>query len=317
MADLLTGAGLSRLVDVRRYPGSRAHPHVSSAALARWLPETDIAYRADVRLGGRRSSRRESPETWWQVPAFRAYAAHMQTPEFLDGVADLLVDVHTDATAVMCSESLWWRCHRRLIADFLTPARGLTVSHLDHRGRLTAHRAAAGARLSPPDTLIYDACRACGRADPGAVPDAHTPTSPNSVTVPKDRCTRIVPEEGTRSSQRSVRQGKSMAGEVYVSVAELRQALVSLLGEIEKRHGTVIDLDADHYWTIGPWDSFSLDADEVPEPTVGQLSDDVRSMRDMLTESPDRTAVVWHDLTHVIGILNRLAALDLPERPQP
>ncbi len=157
LAKLLTGAGLSRLIDVRRYPGSRAHPHVSSAALAGWLPETGIAYRTDRRLGGRRSPPRESPDTWWQVPAFRAYAAHMRTPEFLDAVEDVLVDVHTDSTAVMCSESLWWRCHRRLIADFLTLARGLTVCHLDHRGRLTEHRAAAGARLSAPDTLIYDA----------------------------------------------------------------------------------------------------------------------------------------------------------------
>jgi uncharacterized protein (DUF488 family) len=157
LANLLTGAGLSRLIDVRRYPGSRAHPHVNSAALARWLPETGIAYRTDARLGGRRSSPQQSPDTWWQVPAFRGYAAHMRTPEFLAGVDDLLLDVHTDSTAVMCSESLWWRCHRRLIADFLTLARGLTVCHLDHRGRLTVHHAAPGARLSSPDTLIYDA----------------------------------------------------------------------------------------------------------------------------------------------------------------
>ena len=108
-----------------------------------------------------------------------------------------------------------------------------------------------------------------------------------------------------------------MAGEVHVSVAELRQALMSLLGEIEHRHGAFIDLDAEPYWTIGPWDSFRLDADDVPHPTVGQLSDDIRSMQDMLTGSPDRAAVVWHGLTHVIGILNRLAALDLPQRQQP
>ena len=159
LGDLLTGAGVSGLVDVRRYPSSRAHPHFNSAALARWLPDWDIAYRADVRLGGRRSLPQESRDTWWQVPAFRAYAAHMRTPEFLDGVEDLLVDVvHTDSTAVLCSESLWWRCHRRLIADFLTLARGLTVCHLDHRGRLTEHPAAAGARLTSPDTLVYDAC---------------------------------------------------------------------------------------------------------------------------------------------------------------
>jgi hypothetical protein len=107
-----------------------------------------------------------------------------------------------------------------------------------------------------------------------------------------------------------------VAGEVLVSLADLRQALVSLLDEIEKRHGKVIDLDADYYWTIGPWESFRLDADPVPEPTVGQLTDDVRSMRDILTGSADRAVVVWHDLTHVIGILNRLAAIDLPDPPR-
>ncbi|MET7403909.1 hypothetical protein ABZS66_61645 [Dactylosporangium sp. NPDC005572] len=103
-----------------------------------------------------------------------------------------------------------------------------------------------------------------------------------------------------------------MAGEVLVSLGDLRQALALLLDEIEKRHGKVIDLDADYYWTIGAWDAFRLGAVGVPEPTVGQLTDDVRSMRDMLTAPGDRTMVVWHDLAHVIGILNRLAALDRP-----
>jgi uncharacterized protein (DUF488 family) len=157
LAALLTGAGLTRLVDVRRYPGSRAHPHVGREALARWLPAAGIAYRGDERLGGRRRLPPGSPDTWWQVDAFRAYAAHMRTREFLDAVDDLLADVRAGPTAVMCSETLWWRCHRRLIADFLTVARGLRVCHLDHRGRRTEHRVAAGARLLSPDALVYDA----------------------------------------------------------------------------------------------------------------------------------------------------------------
>jgi uncharacterized protein (DUF488 family) len=157
LAGLLTGAGLSRLVDVRRYPGSRAHPHFGRAAMARWLPETGIAYRNEERLGGRRRVPPDSPDTWWQVDAFRAYASHMRTPEFLAAIDDLLADVRAGPTAVMCSETLWWRCHRRLIADHLTLTRRLTVCHLDHRGRLTDHRVAAGARLRSPGVVVYDA----------------------------------------------------------------------------------------------------------------------------------------------------------------
>ena len=103
-----------------------------------------------------------------------------------------------------------------------------------------------------------------------------------------------------------------MADETVVSLTDLRQALMSLLDEVERRHGSVVDLDADHYWTIGPWDSFRLDAVDGPEPTVGQLTDDVASMQDMLAGRDERGIVVWHDLTHVVGILSRLAALDHP-----
>ena len=156
LASLLTGAGLHLLVDVRRYPGSRAHPHAGRDALTRWLPETGIGYRWDERLGGRRRLPADSPDTWWQVDAFRAYAAHTRTAEFRDAVDDLIADMRAGPTAVMCSEALWWRCHRRLIADHLTAVRGCTVCHLDHRGRLTDHRMAAGARLPSPGELVYD-----------------------------------------------------------------------------------------------------------------------------------------------------------------
>lgn len=105
-----------------------------------------------------------------------------------------------------------------------------------------------------------------------------------------------------------------MAGELRVSVAELQQALAVLLGEVERRHGLFVDLNADHYWTIAPSDSFRVGTEEVPQPTVGQLSDDIQSMRDMLTGSRERAPILWHDLAHVIGILNRLAALDFPEQ---
>jgi uncharacterized protein (DUF488 family) len=120
-------AGVNRLVDVRRYPGSRAYPHVSRDALTRWLPAAGVNYRWEERLGGRRRLPAESPDKWWRVGAFRAYANHMRSAEFLETISSLLAELQTVTTAMMCSESLWWRCHLRLIADFATLARGITT----------------------------------------------------------------------------------------------------------------------------------------------------------------------------------------------
>ena len=84
-------------------------------------------------------------DRWWQVPACRAYAAHMRTDEFRAG-----------STAVMCSESLWWRCHRRLIGDAVVGLHGLDVGHLGHDGRIARHLPAAGARVTDEGVLSYD-----------------------------------------------------------------------------------------------------------------------------------------------------------------
>jgi uncharacterized protein (DUF488 family) len=165
---LLRESGVALLVDVRRHPGSRAHPQVSREALARWLPEAGVGYRWEERLGGRRPVPARSPDRWWRVEAFRGYADHMRSADFLDAISGLLVEVHAGSTAVMCSETLWWRCHRRLIADFVTLARGITVLHLDHGGRLTEHPVAAGARVSADGLLVYDRS---DQTDPTTGPD--------------------------------------------------------------------------------------------------------------------------------------------------
>jgi uncharacterized protein (DUF488 family) len=153
---LLGEAGVTRVVDVRRYPSSRAHPHVAREALGDWLPAEGIAYEWENRLGGRRQPPAESADPWWQVAAFRGYAQHMRTADFLAAIDVLLAQPTSNTTCLMCSESLWWRCHRRLIADFATLARGTTVRHLNHNGRLTDHPVAAGARLSRDGLLYYD-----------------------------------------------------------------------------------------------------------------------------------------------------------------
>lgn len=157
---LLRGAGIALVVDIRRFPGSRAHPHVGRDALTAWLPDAGIDYRWEPRLGGRRARPADADEAdrdgWWRVAAFRAYAAHTRTPEFAAALDDLVADARTRPTAVMCSESLWWRCHRRLVADAAVLLRGLAVSHLGHDGGRTAHEPSAGARVAE-DGLTYPA----------------------------------------------------------------------------------------------------------------------------------------------------------------
>ena len=157
LGSLLRDASVELLVDVRRFPGSRANPAVSRDALARWLPEAGVGYRWEERLGGRRSlPRGEAEDPWWQVEAFRAYAAHTRTDEFGAAMDGLLEEVSARRVAVMCSESVWWRCHRRIIADVAVVGHGLEVRHLMHDGRLTEHRPADGARVRSDGLVVWD-----------------------------------------------------------------------------------------------------------------------------------------------------------------
>ncbi|WP_324789569.1 DUF488 domain-containing protein [Streptomyces sp. H51] len=156
LTDLLRGAGVTAVVDVRTAPGSRRHPDMSRQRLERWLPEAGVAYRWEPRLGGFRRPPPDSPDTVWRNVSFRGYAAHTRSPEFVAAMDDLLRQARAERTAVMCGEAVWWRCHRRLIADFAVLARGALVRHLMHDGRLTAHRPTPGARLRPDGLLVYD-----------------------------------------------------------------------------------------------------------------------------------------------------------------
>lgn len=137
-ADLLTTAGVERLVDVRRYPGSRKFPWFGEDRMASWLPEAGVDYLRVEELGGRRRPREDTPNTAWRNAQFAAYADHMASEEFAAGVRRLL-ELADRRVAVMCSESLWWRCHRRLVADHLVLVEGVAVEHLFHDGRLAEH----------------------------------------------------------------------------------------------------------------------------------------------------------------------------------
>ena len=143
---LVSRAGVDLVVDVRRFPGSRTHPDLRREALEEWLPADGLGYRWDERLGGRRKLPPGAvADDWWTVAQFAAYAAHTRTREFRSALDELLAEAARATVAVMCSESVWWRCHRRLIADVAVLGRAVPVAHLMPDGRLTPHRPSAGA----------------------------------------------------------------------------------------------------------------------------------------------------------------------------
>jgi uncharacterized protein (DUF488 family) len=148
---------VAHLVDVRSYPGSRRHPHFGRDRMAQWLPGAGVAYSWEPRLGGRRRPVPGSPHVALAHEAFRAYADHMETPEFAAGLGELLALAGggTGAVAIMCAESLWWRCHRRLLADALVLLGGVEVGHLMHDGKVQAHRPTEGVRVDGR-RLVYD-----------------------------------------------------------------------------------------------------------------------------------------------------------------
>jgi uncharacterized protein (DUF488 family) len=152
---LLTTAGAAAVVDVRRFPGSRRHPHVARERLERWLPDAGIDYRWEERLGGRRSRVPGSVHTGLRDPSFQAYADHLTSEAFLAAIGRVLDEATHRRVAIMCSESVWWRCHRRMIADHVDLLTDLEVRHLMHDGRLVEHVPTDVVRAED-GRLIYD-----------------------------------------------------------------------------------------------------------------------------------------------------------------
>ena len=147
-AALIAAADIELVVDVRRFPGSRRHPHFASDAMAGWMTESGLGYQWVPALGGRRKPSPDSPNTGLRNDQFRAYADHMASDEFRAAVEGLLATAATQPVAVMCAESVWWRCHRRLLADHLTLVEEWEVRHLMHDGRLVPHPVTAEARAA-------------------------------------------------------------------------------------------------------------------------------------------------------------------------
>jgi uncharacterized protein (DUF488 family) len=152
---LLDGAGVARLVDIRSAPGSRHNPQFDRAEMERWLPEASIIYQWERTLGGFRKPRPESSNIALRHPAFRGYADYMLTEEFVAGADDLRRLAAGAVVAVMCSESLWWRCHRRLLSDYLMLVHGFDIRHVMHTASMREHRLTQGVR-SLSDHVVYD-----------------------------------------------------------------------------------------------------------------------------------------------------------------
>lgn len=135
---LLQSQSMELVVDVRRFAGSRKNPQFGSDRLSLALLAAGLSYLAIPELGGRRVVNPDSVNTIWRNPSFRAYADHMQTPEYRRGRERLLAAALTQRTAIMCAEAVWWRCHRSLIADDLKVA-GVRVLHIMASGKLVEH----------------------------------------------------------------------------------------------------------------------------------------------------------------------------------
>jgi uncharacterized protein (DUF488 family) len=156
-ARVLHDAGVEMLVDVRTAPGSRRLPHFNQAEMKQWLPATGIAYEWERDLGGFRKTTASSPNTALRNVNFRGYADYMETTPFWAALTRVLAEAVRRKTVVMCSESLWWRCHRRLISDAAVLAGEFPVNHLMHTGTQTRHQVTEGARLTDDGLVRYDA----------------------------------------------------------------------------------------------------------------------------------------------------------------
>jgi uncharacterized protein (DUF488 family) len=156
-ADILTSAGAQELVDVRTVPRSRTNPQFNADVLPASLRPFGIQYRHIAELGGlrgRRKDRPQSPNTFWDNASFRNYADYAGTEPFHEGLRTLRDIGHRETAAIMCAEAVWWRCHRRIIADYLLIA-GETVFHILSAKKIEPARLTSAARQIADGTLLY------------------------------------------------------------------------------------------------------------------------------------------------------------------
>ena len=163
---LLQQAAIDLLIDVRSVPRSRTNPQFNADALPAALAEAGIAYRHLPALGGLRHRKKgamPSPNTLWRVAAFRNYADYAATDAFRTGLDELRALARDNRCAIMCAEAVWWRCHRRIIADYLL-ASGVSVSHIMGLNKVNPAKLTPGVRSLPGGTLVYPASEVQAKA---------------------------------------------------------------------------------------------------------------------------------------------------------
>lgn len=136
--ELVSQFHITRIIDIRTFPGSKRFPQFNKDELAKWLAEAGVDYVHLGELGGRRKPRTDSPNTNWRNPSFRAYADFMETEEFKAGIDRLIALAREQTSAIMCAEAGWWRCHRALISDYLKLL-GVKVIHILSKGKSEEH----------------------------------------------------------------------------------------------------------------------------------------------------------------------------------
>lgn len=152
---MLKSFEIEMVADVRSFPGSRKFPQFNKEALEISLPQNKIQYVHLKQLGGRRKVSPDSKNTSWRHPAFRGYADYMETKPFCEGIKTLEEIASRQRTAYMCSEAVWWRCHRSMVSDFLK-AKGWKVMHIMGTGKANEHPYTQPARILD-GKLTYEA----------------------------------------------------------------------------------------------------------------------------------------------------------------
>jgi uncharacterized protein (DUF488 family) len=154
---LLRQAGIERVIDVRAIPRSRTNPQFNTEDLRESLAAAGIGYTHLSALGGRRGRRKDagpSPNQLWRNQPFRNYADYAMGEAFQAGMRELKSLAARERCVMMCAETLWWRCHRRIISDYLL-AGGLTVAHVMGAGKIEPATLTSGARPLPDGTVLY------------------------------------------------------------------------------------------------------------------------------------------------------------------
>jgi uncharacterized protein (DUF488 family) len=159
---LLREAGVDLLVDVRTVPRSRFNPQFNTDVLPETLTAAGIGYRHLAALGGLRHRPKDAPpsrNTAWRSEPFRNYADYALTPPFRAGLNELCGLAEDHVCAIMCAEAVWWRCHRRIVTDYLL-ADGVTVEHIMEHGKIEPASLTPGAEPQPDGTILYPAAQA-------------------------------------------------------------------------------------------------------------------------------------------------------------